>query len=159
MGLQLDLRTPESNNAGELYDYFKACKRDGLLQLTWMGAYDSWSGQIKAEDLRAVGLEPRAEPARRGPCHRLLTSPVVLADGRVNACACRDVEASLIIGDITHRPLSEVLSGPELRELVDAHARGEFPEVCRRCSYYDSIWPNWALGKGARPDPSVPIEP
>ena len=157
LAIAVNLRTPESNNKGELFEYFKDCKRRGLIELTWMGAYDSWSGHIADEELRDAGLVPRSNPVKNGPCHRLLTTPVVLADGRVNACGCRDTEATLIIGDLNKKTLEEVLSGPALRDLIDAHARGDFPEACRKCTYYDSVYPGWWPGQEGRPDPSVPV--
>lgn len=158
LGLQVNLRTPRDNNKGEFWEYLLAAKKDGLLELTWMAAYDSWAGHIKDEELLAAGLKPRPMPVKKGACHRLLTSPVVLADGRVNACACRDVEASLIVGDVTRQSLEEVLSGPALYDLVDRHARGDLPEVCRRCTYYDSVWPDWLVGAPSRKDPSAPVD-
>lgn len=158
MGLQVNLRTPRSNNAGELFEHLKDCKRRGLIELTWMGAYDSWSKHISDQELREAGLEPRPDPVKNGPCHRLLTTPVVLADGRVNACGCRDTEATLIIGDLNVETLAEILSGPALRELLDRQARGDFPEACRRCTYYDSIYPGWWPGQEKRSDPSIPVE-
>lgn len=158
LGLQVNLRTPRDNNKGEFWEYLLEAKRQGVIELTWMGAYDSWAGHIKDHELTEVGLVPRGMPPKRGACHRLLTSPVVLADGRVNACACRDVEASLIIGDLTKQSLAEVLSGPELYKLVDQHAKNELPEVCQRCTYYDSILPYWLAGQPPRPDPAGVVE-
>jgi MoaA/NifB/PqqE/SkfB family radical SAM enzyme len=158
LGIQVNLRTPEGNNKGPLYDELVAARDEGLIGLTWMGAYDSWSGAIKDEDLLAAGLNPRPKPEKNGPCHRLLTTPVVLADGRVNACGCRDTEATLIIGDLNKNTLGEVLSGEPLRELLDAHARGDFPEACKRCTYYDSVYPRWWPGHAAPPDPSVTVK-
>lgn len=158
LGVQLNLRTPRDNNKGELWEYLLAAKKEGLIEMTWMGAYDSWAGHIKEEELSAAGLAARPMPVKKGACHRLLTSPVVLADGRVNACACRDVEATLIVGDLKKESLAEVLSGKALHDLVDSHARGEFPEVCVRCTYYDPVYPYWVVGQPERKDPSAPVE-
>ncbi|MDX6770741.1 MAG: radical SAM protein [Elusimicrobiota bacterium] len=158
LGIQVNLRTPAGNNEGPLYDELVAARDEGLVGLTWMGAYDSWSGAIKDEDLRAAGLAPRPRPEKNGPCHRLLTTPVVLADGRVNACGCRDTEATLIIGDLRDNTLEEILSGRPLRDLLDAHARGDWPEACVRCTYYDSVYPRWWPGQKAPADPSVPVK-
>ncbi len=158
LGIQINLRTPQDNNRGAFWDYLLSAKREGLIELTWMGAYDSWAGHIKEEYLTEAGLKARPMPVKKGPCHRLLTSPVVLADGRVNACACRDVEASLIIGDIHKQSLTDILSGPDIYDLVDRHARGDFPEVCRRCTYYAPVYPYWLIGQPHYKDPSAPVE-
>jgi hypothetical protein len=157
LGIQVNLRTPAENNRGPLYDELVAARAAGLIGLTWMGAYDSWSGAVKDEDLKAAGLVPRPKPEKNGPCHRLLTTPVVLADGRVNACGCRDTEATLIIGDLNKNTLGEVLAGAPLRDLLDRHARGDWPEACQRCTYYDSVYPRWWPGHKAPPDPSAPV--
>ncbi len=66
--------------------------------------------------------------------------PVVLADGRVNACACRDVEAELVVGDLARQSLRQVIDGPEIARLRERHREGDFPEVCRRCTYYVSVY-------------------
>ena len=49
-----------------------------------------------------------------GACEKLFDSVQVTATGMVNACACRDVDASLTIGDVNATPLAEILS-PETR--------------------------------------------
>jgi len=41
----------------------------------------------------------------------------------------------------------------------DRHARGDWPEVCRRCTYYDSVWPAWLIGEKRPADPSGPVDP
>ncbi|MBI3552231.1 MAG: radical SAM protein [Elusimicrobia bacterium] len=158
LGLQINLRTPRDNNKGELWDYFLAAKKDGVIEMTWMGAFDSWAGHIKERELTDAGLVARPMPVKKGPCHWPLTGPVVLADGRVNACAARDVEATLIIGDLGKQSLSEILSGPALRELLDRQARGDHPDVCRRCTYYDPVLPYWVVGQPDRKDPAAPVD-
>ena len=71
-----------------------------------MEDYDSWAGKItRTKRSRPSACKPRVMPYKRGACELLFTKPVILADGRVNACACRDVEAELIVGDIHEQPL------------------------------------------------------
>ncbi|OGR42742.1 MAG: hypothetical protein A2X35_01980 [Elusimicrobia bacterium GWA2_61_42] len=159
LGLQINLRTPLENNKGPFWDYLMRAKADGLAVITWMGAYDSWAGQVEETALAEAGLKARPMPDKCGPCHRLLTSPVILADGLVNACACRDVEGTLIIGDLNRQPLKEVLAGPALYDLLRRHAAGDFPEVCQKCTYYDPVFPHWLSGRPGRKDPSVPVGP
>src|SRR5947209_4780539 len=146
MNIQVNLRVLPENNKGELWEYFLQARDQGLITIESVTQFDSWAGKIKDEDLSDAGLRPQPMPVKRGVCHRLITSPVVLADGRVNGCACRDVDASLIIGDLKQEPLTQILSGPALRELIEQHERGEFPEVCRRCTYYEALYPAWMRG-------------
>ncbi|MEK7234271.1 MAG: radical SAM protein [Elusimicrobiota bacterium] len=146
LGIQVNLRVPPGDAKGEFWDYLRSCAAEGLISIDGINAFDSWAGAIKEEDLASAGLAARPMPEKRGPCHRLLTTPVVLADGRVNACACRDVEAELIIGDLKDQSLAQILSGDKLHELIEQHDRGEFPPVCQRCTYYDSLYPGWMRG-------------
>jgi hypothetical protein len=72
----------------------------------------------------------------------LFTTVQVLATGIVNGCACRDVEATLQIGDIKTTPLRDIISGgnPAYRQLIEEQQRGEFRPVCRSCDFYKSIY-------------------
>jgi len=136
----LALRCPASSCRGELYERLEEYREQGLVEIAGMDDYDSWAGRIAPEALAKVGLVPRRMPYKRGACELLFTKPVVLADGRVNACACRDVEAELIVGDVREKPLGEIWAGPEISELIERHERGDYPDVCRRCTYFVSVY-------------------
>jgi MoaA/NifB/PqqE/SkfB family radical SAM enzyme len=144
--VQVNLRTPHGNPQGEFWDYLQRMRDRGVITIGSVDDFDNWGGDITDEVLRGAGLVPKPPPVHYGPCHRLITSPVVLADGRVNACNCRDVEATLIIGDLKKESLKDILSGPKLREYLLMHERGEFPDICKVCTRYDSIYPKWMQG-------------
>ena len=63
-------------------------------------------------------------PYKRGACELLFTKPVVLANGDVNACACRDVEAELVVGNVNETPLAEVWAGDGIDGLIEQHEAG-----------------------------------
>lgn len=149
LGIQVNLRSPLGTERGPFWDFVEAARRDGLISVDRMHAFDSWAGRIQEKDLNGAGLKARTMPEKRGPCQRLLTSPVILADGRVNACACRDVEASLVVGDAGKDALGGVFSGKALKDLIDSHEKPleQWPDVCRRCTYYDSVYPRWLQGR------------
>jgi radical SAM protein with 4Fe4S-binding SPASM domain len=136
----LALRCPDSACTGALWEEIDACRKRGLVEIAGMVDYDSWAGQIAPEALARVGLRPRRMPHKKGACELLFTKPVVLADGRVNACACRDVEAELIVGDVRTQPLAEIWAGRAVDELIEAHEKGDYPDVCRRCTYFVSVY-------------------
>lgn len=136
----LALRCPDSNRTGELHDRLEAYRKRGLVEIAPMGDYDSWAGKVRPEELEKVGLVPREMPYKRGACELLFTKPVVLADGRVNACACRDVEAELIVGNVNEEPLGQIWAGARISELIERHERGDYPEVCQRCTYFVSVY-------------------
>ncbi|MBI3548998.1 MAG: radical SAM protein [Elusimicrobia bacterium] len=144
--VQVNLRTPLGNPQGEFWDYLRSMRDRDVISIDSIEDFDNWGGDITDETLRGAGLVPKPPPVHRGPCHRLITSPVVLADGRVNACACRDVEATLIIGDLKKDSLKDILAGPKLREYLVRHERGDFPEACKTCTRYDSLYPKWMRG-------------
>lgn len=104
---------------------------------------DDWGGLIGDADMKGLGMElVRGRLlAKQGACILPFYSIQVLADGRVNACACRDVDAQLQIGDLNCQPLAEVLSpdNAALRKLIEGQQEGSFPPACRGCSFYRSI--------------------
>lgn len=138
--IQVNLRVPKGEAGNEFGEYLSRRKQEGVISLDGVDDYDNWGGKINDETLRAAGLVPKPPPVHDGPCRRLLTGPVVLSDGRVNACCCRDVEATLIIGDINKEHLGDILSGPRLKDLLARHAKGDFPDICKTCTKYQSVW-------------------
>ncbi len=147
--LEIHLRCAPRDLWGPAWQRVQTWQRQRRLRLAAIYDYDSWAGKIPAQELEAHGLRPSGMPHKRGACELLYMKPVVLADGRVNACACRDVEAELVVGDLERQSLEEVLAGPDLARLRKRHRRGDFPEVCRRCTYYVSVYNPLASRIGA----------
>ena len=46
----------------------------------------------------------------------------------------------LIVGDVHQKPLSEIWAGTEITDLIERHERGDYPDVCRRCTYFVSVY-------------------
>jgi radical SAM protein with 4Fe4S-binding SPASM domain len=136
----LALRCPDSAKAGPLWETLDAARHEGLVEIAGMPDYDSWAGKVKDSELEKVGLHPRKMPFKLGACELLFTKPVVLANGDVNACACRDVEAELIVGNVKTEPLAEIWAGKRIDDIIEAHERGDYPDVCRRCTYFVSVY-------------------
>jgi hypothetical protein len=157
LALSISVRAPREALAGAVFEEFLAHHRAGRLELTWITEFDTWAGTVRRETLESAGLRPRVPPKRSGVCYWLLTAPVVLADGRVNACACRDVEAELEVGDLRAERLADVFGGERLRELVRRHDRGDFPEVCRRCTLYSPVRLRWMLERSFPDEEPIPV--
>src|SRR5260221_258124 len=136
----LALRCPDSACVGQLWETLRGAEEEGMIEIAGMPDYDSWSGKITPEALRSVGLRPRRMPYKKGACELLFTKPVVLANGDVNACACRDVEAELIVGNVKEEPLSAIWAGAKIDAIIEGHEKGEFPPVCQRCTYFVSVY-------------------
>jgi radical SAM protein with 4Fe4S-binding SPASM domain len=95
---------------------------------------DNWGGLISD-----VNSELHLIRARRhhGPCALLYhAQALVLPDGRVTPCHCRDLEGDLYIGDINKNTLSEIWSGKLLEELRVEQLAGKFRPPCDLCSAY-----------------------
>jgi radical SAM protein with 4Fe4S-binding SPASM domain len=138
--LILALRCPPSNWKGSFWEKCKSFEKEKMIQSYLPPTFDSWAGKVKPEALKKVGLKSTPAPYKRGACELLFTKPIVLANGKVNACACRDVEAELVIGDLNESSLKELWAGQSIDELIQKHEQGEFPEVCKRCTWYSSIY-------------------
>jgi hypothetical protein len=136
--LTVGVRCAEDLRVGETWEELLAWRRRGALRLTYVDEYDSWGRTVTRDDVPDGAL--REVPERRGACQRLVGSPLVLADGRVNACPCRDVEAKLVVGDLSRERLGEVCGGERMLALVERQENGDFPTVCRECTYYLSAY-------------------
>jgi hypothetical protein len=79
---------------------------------------------------------------KNGACTLLLTTVQVLASGIVNGCACRDVDATLQIGDLNKAPLREIISRHNAiyMQLIDEQQEGRFRPICKSCDFYQSIY-------------------
>ena len=111
--------------------------------------YDTWGGQIGEEDVQDLGLElaDGRHVAMHGPCSRIFHKLIVLADGRVNACACRDVNGTLVIGDVTEETLAQILSlgNPRYARIINEQCDNRFRDVCRQCDAYRSVYDEPAM--------------
>jgi MoaA/NifB/PqqE/SkfB family radical SAM enzyme len=144
IGFVIAVRCPSEKCAGAFWETIGAWRDEGLLTIEladgFGDGFDTWAGKISRAELRRVGLRPMPKPYKRGACEMLYTKPVILADGRVNACACRDVEAELIVDDVERSSLAAIWNGKGIDDIIDRHERGDFPDVCRRCTFYISVY-------------------
>jgi MoaA/NifB/PqqE/SkfB family radical SAM enzyme len=104
--------------------------------------YSNWGGLVTPEDVADLEITMREPlPERRGPCALPFYKNAVLPDGRVTACACRDANAALLIGDLRAEPLRDVYSRRNRRylKLLDGQARGEYCGPCRSCTMFRSV--------------------
>jgi uncharacterized Fe-S cluster-containing radical SAM superfamily protein len=130
-----------TSELGTILDRFR---KAGVAVNASHGQYNNWGGYITQEDV--AGLDMRVAPAdevvKSGPCVKLFDSVQVMATGIVNACACRDVDATLAIGDVRSKPLGEIVSAdnPEYRKIIEEQQEGRFRPVCASCDFYRSIY-------------------
>jgi MoaA/NifB/PqqE/SkfB family radical SAM enzyme len=127
----------------EMTRLLDAFARAGVPIKIHKGVYNNWGGYIGADDVRGLDMEVVAADTiyKNGACVRLMTTIQIMATGIVNGCACRDVDATLQLGDINETPLRDIISSrnPVYMNLIDGQQRGEFPPVCHNCDFYSSI--------------------
>ena len=106
--------------------------------------YNNWGGFVTQADVGGLAIDVTGADAiyKNGACAYLFTTYQIMATGIVNGCACRDVDATLRIGDLNEAPLHKILSpdNPAYMQLIEEQQRGEFRSVCKSCDYYKSIY-------------------
>src|SRR5262245_42582337 len=108
------------------------------------GIYNNWGGYISQQDVEGLDMYVNSteETYKYGACEKLFNSVQVTATGVVNACACRDVDATLSIGDVSTTALADIVSpdNPRYMAIIEEQQRGEFRPICRSCDFYKSIY-------------------
>ncbi len=70
-----------------------------------------------------------------GTCLGGISQLAVLADGTVVPC-CLDAHGSIVLGNLFHQPLSEILQSKRYQNLVTGFRQHRLSEaLCRRCSF------------------------
>lgn len=103
---------------------------------------DNWSGTVTNEMLLpGWGVKEPTHTTSDVPCWRLLEDVAVLPDGKVRLCSCRYMGTAndeLVIGDVNEQPIAEIVFGNKHKALVKDVASGKWPDVCAKCSMYES---------------------
>lgn len=139
--------------AGPLAERVSNLQNNFGIEISTDTEYDDWGGQIAQQDVADLGirLTPGRNIYKKGACIKALGQVLIHADGKVDACACRDAVGALELGDVTTTALSDILSldNERYRRLLDGMDQGRFPDPCRKCSVYRSVYdPRW-VGEGA----------
>ena len=118
--------------------------RDRGVHVRRAHVYNNFGGTVTAEDVQglAIDIDDASRTYKDGACSHLFTTYQIMATGIVNGCACRDVDATLRIGDLNETPLHRILSpdNPAYMQLIEEQQRREFRPVCQSCDYYKSIY-------------------
>jgi MoaA/NifB/PqqE/SkfB family radical SAM enzyme len=143
IGLRSTLKRPR----GATTDLLQAVERFRAAgHEIWLapGVYNNWGGLITQDDVAGLDMyiNPTDGAYKMGACEKLFDSVQVMATGVVNACACRDVDATLAIGNIADEPLEKIVSpdNPRYMAIIEAQQRGDFAAICKSCDFYKSIY-------------------
>jgi len=108
--------------------------------------YNNWGGLIEQNDVKDLGilLSDEDELYKKGACSLIFYKNIVLSDGRINACACRDVNASMVIGDLKKHSFNDIFSyeNKKFINLIKSQNNGDFSHICKSCDMYRSIHKN-----------------
>ena len=114
----------------------------GEMNIDYLDVYDAWGGLIKKEDVpEGTGLcvSLPIEEKIPSPCFELYRRVHVMADGKVGACVCVDLEGEIQIGDISKQTLEEIWHGDKLATYRSDWVNGKLPKVCQTCTRYQGI--------------------
>ncbi len=126
-------------------------------QINRLMFFDNWSGRIKKEQMkRFMFLRPKPQ-LKKMPCEVLYgghRGPMVLADGNITACGCRDMDGSseLSLGNITETTLAESWNNEKMKNIRRRFIGGEIPNICRDCTFYSAVRLNRLYAKKQRKD-------
>ena len=112
-------------------------KRLGYTRVGSMLFLDNWSGRIATATLPGAFLV-RPPRRKKNPCWMLYNSITVLADGRMTACGCRDLNGTseLGLGSIHDQRLDSPWIDGRMEALRQRFRDGNPPDVCRDCRHY-----------------------
>jgi len=130
--------------ASELMHALRRYREAGVPVRPSHGVYNNWGGYISQADVAGLDMHitSTALTYKYGACVKLFDSVQVMASGVVNACACRDVDATLRIGDARKTRLADILTArnAEYMRIIDEQQQGRFRPVCAGCDFYKSIY-------------------
>jgi radical SAM protein with 4Fe4S-binding SPASM domain len=104
----------------------------------------SWAGLVEATNLAGN------EEVSRKPCYWLMQTINICADGQVALCSV-DVHCRVRCGDVNTHTIKEIWQGA-LKEYRSMHKNGQFnqlPDMCRRCSDWQSGYAEFVLSEAS----------
>jgi len=86
------------------------------------------------------GLLLMRPATHRGPCALLYDSSLlILPDGRVTPCHCRDLEGTLYVGEVQEHSLLKIWCGELLNSIRQEQWENHFRPPCGNCSAYVTL--------------------
>lgn len=110
--------------------------------IDYLETYDAWSGLIDEADIPVGTKLEKSMPLEEkmgAPCFELYRRVHVLADGKVGACVCVDLEGEIEIGNIATQSLRDIWKGQALSAYRRKWVSGDMPKVCETCTRYQGV--------------------
>ncbi len=118
--------------------------------------YNNWGVIITRKDVKGLDIVVKSPvKKKRRACSLIFYKNQIRVDGQVTACACRDVNATLKIGDLNSQNFKEIYSTANRNylELIESQQKGKFSKICKRCDYYRSIYKFYPIYEGHNKTP------
>jgi len=95
--------------------------------------YDNWVGTITQDEVDSLGIKltDGNHLYMHGTCTKVFAEIQIKADGQVHACACRDIDGNLVVGNLNQTKLKDILSfeNAPYRELIESQMQGQFKKI------------------------------
>lgn len=112
-------------------------------------SFNTWGGLITQKDVNGLDMiiNDPLKFHKNGACSLIFYKNQVMVDGRINACACRDIHATLQIGDIRIQSFENVYSvrNKGYINLIEKQQQGKFNSICEMCDFYRSIYKSYSV--------------
>jgi len=131
------------NDKSELSLILKKLMKINQITYSKNHSFNNWGGYIKEKDIENLNIKFEKDKTEKvGACSLIFSRLLIGANGLVNACACRDVDFSLSIGDLKKEKLSSIISlnNKIYKKLIEDQEKNIFPKVCKSCDFYKSIY-------------------
>ena len=139
------LETCESDLCKVLREIIKITKS----HIQILKSFNTWGGLISNDDVEGIDMfiNDPSKFYKNGACSLIFYKNQVMVDGIVNACACRDINATLKIGDLNIQTFDEIYSikNKDYVNLIKTQQRGKFNSICTYCDFYRSIYKNYIV--------------
>ena len=147
-----DLSFNISNSNNDLSLIIKDILRNNKISYDKNSTFNNWGGIISNSDISDLNIKlNNSKTTKTGSCSLIYSRLIIAPNGLVNACACRDANFTLKIGNIKNDKLKNIinLKNPTYKNLIYRQEKNDFPKVCKSCDFYRSIYqknaPVWSM--------------
>ena len=106
--------------------------------------FNNWGGYISQADVEGLDITIGDGKVidKKGPCALIFYKNIVMVDGRINACACRDVDTTMVLGDLKTQSFDEIYSrsNKAYMDLINNQVNGSFHQICETCDFYRTVY-------------------
>jgi len=131
------------NQKSELVFEIKKLIKNKNVDYEYTAEYNNWGGIIGDNDVKNLDINFNKKPFKKeGSCSLIYSRMIIGSNGELNACACRDANYTLSIGNVFKDDLKKIISSDNKKylELIDRQEKNDFPDVCKSCDFYSSIY-------------------